>query len=76
MTKRDRLMVLTVLAVVLVGGFWFLILSPQRKAASAAEAQLGTATVALEAATPSAATAPRSSSSGASCLRATTSRRS
>jgi Tfp pilus assembly protein PilO len=50
MTKRDRMMVFAVLAVVLVGGFWFLVLAPQRKAASAAEAQLGTATTELEAA--------------------------
>lgn len=50
MTKRDRMMVLAVLAVVLVGGFWFLVLTPQRKAASEAETKLSTATAALDAA--------------------------
>ena len=33
MTRRDRLMILSILAVVLLGGFYMLILSPQKKAA-------------------------------------------
>jgi Tfp pilus assembly protein PilO len=43
MTRRDRLMILALLSVVLIGGFWFLLLSPQRKAAADAAAKLETA---------------------------------
>lgn len=43
MTKRDRMMLMAVLAVVLLGGFWFLVVTPQRKAAADAEAQLAAA---------------------------------
>lgn len=50
MTKRDRLMLLAVLAVVLLGGFWFLVLTPQRKAASEAQAGVASARLALDAA--------------------------
>ena len=47
MTKRDRLMLMAVLAVALLGGFWMLVLSPQRKAATEAEAAVATAQSAL-----------------------------
>lgn len=50
MTRRDRIMILTVLSVVLLGGFWMLILSPQRKAAAEAEGNLATAKQSLAAA--------------------------
>lgn len=50
MTKRDRLMLLAVLAVALLGGFWMLVLSPQRKAAADAETQVETARTELGAA--------------------------
>ncbi len=40
MTKRDRMMLLGVLAIVLLGAFWFLVLTPQRKASAEAEANL------------------------------------
>lgn len=50
MTKRDRMMILGVLAVVLLGGFWFFVLSPQRKAATKAQAALSGAQTELAAA--------------------------
>lgn len=50
MTKKDRLMVLGLLAVVLLGGFFMLVLSPQRKAAADAEAAVATAQTELMAA--------------------------
>ncbi len=50
MTKRDRMMLLGVLAVVLLGAFWFLVLTPQRKASAAAEAKLASAQQELAAA--------------------------
>jgi type II secretory pathway pseudopilin PulG len=40
MTRRDRLMILSILAVVLLGGFYMLVLSPQRKASKTAQAEL------------------------------------
>ncbi len=50
MTKRDRLMLLAVLSVALLGGFWMLVLSPQRKAAADAAARVTAAQTALDAA--------------------------
>lgn len=50
MTKRDRLMLLVVLAVAMLGGFWMLILNPQRKAAVDAQAKVETARTQLTAA--------------------------
>lgn len=50
MTKRDRMMVLGVIAVILLGGFWFLLFSPQRKATADAQAQVASAQGALQAA--------------------------
>lgn len=50
MTKRDRMMILGVLVVVLLGGFWLMLLSPQRKATAEAETQVATAQAALDAA--------------------------
>ncbi len=43
-------MIMTVLAVVLLGGFWMMVLTPQRKAAADAQAQVETAKTALTAA--------------------------
>lgn len=40
MTKRDRMMLIGVLAVVLLGGFWFLVITPQRKAAADVQSRL------------------------------------
>jgi hypothetical protein len=50
MTRRDRLMILTVLGVALLVGFWMFVLSPQREAAAGAKAQVETARTALAAA--------------------------
>lgn len=50
MTRRDRLMIMAVLAVVLLGGFWMMVLTPQRKAAAEAKTQVETAKTALTAA--------------------------
>jgi hypothetical protein len=47
MTRRDRLMMLAVLSAGLLVGFWMLVLSPQRKAASEAKSQVTTARTAL-----------------------------
>ncbi|MBJ7471338.1 MAG: type II secretion system protein M [Solirubrobacteraceae bacterium] len=50
MTTRDRNMVLVVLGVILLGGFWFLLLTPQRKAAADAQTQVTNARLELDAA--------------------------
>lgn len=50
MTRRDRLMIMTVLAVAVLVGFWMMVLTPQRKAAAAAKAEVETAKTALTAA--------------------------
>lgn len=50
MTKKDLRMVLGLIGVVLLGGFWMLVLSPQRKAAADAEAALVAAQSELDAA--------------------------
>lgn len=43
MTKKDRTMLLAVLAVVMIGGAWMLLISPQRKAAADSRAQVNAA---------------------------------
>lgn len=43
MTKKDRNMLLGVLMIALLGASWMLVIQPQRKAASAARAQVATA---------------------------------
>ena len=43
MTQRDRLMVSTLVLVVLVAGYWFLLLAPKRQAADDAAARVETA---------------------------------
>lgn len=50
MTRRDRLMIMTVLGVALLVGFWMMVLTPQRKAAADAQTQVETAKTALTAA--------------------------
>lgn len=50
MTRRDRLMIMTVLAAAVLVGFWMMVLTPQRKAAAAAKAEVETAKTALTAA--------------------------
>lgn len=50
MTRRDRLMIMTVLGVALLVGFWMMVLTPQRKAAADAKTQVETAKTALAAA--------------------------
>jgi type II secretory pathway pseudopilin PulG len=50
MTRRDRFMLMAIAAVALFAGFWLFVLSPQRKAASTAQAQVDTARSELAAA--------------------------
>jgi hypothetical protein len=57
MTARDRILLLGVLAIALLGGFWFLALSPKRDDAKALDARLATAQERLQTAQAAAASA-------------------
>jgi hypothetical protein len=57
MTTRDRILILAALSVALLGGFWFLALSPKRTDAKALDARLATAQQRLQTAQTAAASA-------------------